>query len=216
MFKQIVASETTARFSRKIATGIQKHVQDVVKAHAKPDADQGRRYSPINEESSEGLTQPQRQEGRASKRDLQHQQSMGSVAGHSGLRMNVEIGDSPTHTVNESQAKMQRARDSAADSAHDAASAALKLRGVPVLESAVAGGAAQTLQTPKQSDAQMAFAASNDLVNQLVAEADGGKRASNTPGYMPGCKKLQQNPSSAFESEMNKKVESFSLVLNYK
>ena len=126
--------------------------------------------------------------------------------------MNVEIGDSPT----ESQTKMQRARDSVADPAHDAAPAALKLRGVPVLESVVVGGAAQTLRTPKQSDAQMAFAASNDLANQLVAEADGDKRAANAPGYMPGCKKLQQTPSSVFESEMNKKLESFSLVLNYK
>ena len=47
----------TARFSKKIATGIQAHVQDVVKAHAKPEAEQGRKYSPINEESSEGMTQ---------------------------------------------------------------------------------------------------------------------------------------------------------------
>jgi hypothetical protein len=48
----------TARFSKKIATGIQAHVQDVVKAHTKPDAEQGRnsrKYSPINEESSEGI-----------------------------------------------------------------------------------------------------------------------------------------------------------------
>jgi len=58
VFKQIVASEMTARFSKKIATGIQNHVQDVVKAHVKPEApEQGRKYSPINEESSEGMTQ---------------------------------------------------------------------------------------------------------------------------------------------------------------
>jgi hypothetical protein len=57
VFKQIVASEMTARFSKKIATGIQAPVQDVVKAHAKPEAEQGRKYSPINEESSEGMTQ---------------------------------------------------------------------------------------------------------------------------------------------------------------
>ena len=138
---------------------------------------------------------------------------MESVAGHSGLRMNVEIGDSP----NESQTKMKHARDSMTNSAHDAGSAALKLRGVPVLKSVKLDEAAQTLQTPKQSDAQMVFGGSNDLVNQLSApEAEGDRRAQNAPGYMPRFKKLQQNPSSAFETEMNKKVESFSLVLNYK
>ena len=138
---------------------------------------------------------------------------MESVAGHSGLRMNVEIGDSP----NESQTKMKHARDSMTNSAHDAGSAALKLRGVPVLKSVKLDEAAQTLQTPKQSDAQMVFGGSNDLVNQLSApEAEGDRRAQNAPGYIPRFKKLQQNPSSAFETEMNKKVESFSLVLNYK
>jgi len=137
---------------------------------------------------------------------------MESVAGHSGLRMNVEIGDSP----NDSQTKMKHARESATNSAHDAGSAALKLRGVPVLKSVILDEAAQTLHTPKQSDAQMAFAGSNDLVNQLAAaEADGDKRASAAPG-MPRFKKLQQNPSSVFGAEMDKKLESFSLVLNYK
>lgn len=127
--------------------------------------------------------------------------------------MNVEIGDSP----NESQTKMKNARDSMTNSAHDAGSAALKLRGVPVLKSVKLDEAAQTLQTPKQSDTQMVFGGSNDLVNQLSApEAEGDKRAQNAAGFMPRFKKLQQNPSSAFENEMNKKVESFSLVLNYK
>jgi hypothetical protein len=56
---------------------------------------------------------------------------MESVAGHSGLRMNVEIGDSP----NESQTKMKNIRDSMTNSVQDAGSAALKLRGVPVLKS---------------------------------------------------------------------------------
>lgn len=57
VFKQIVASEMTARFSRKIAVGIQNHAQDAAKAHAKPEGpEQGRKYSPINEESSEGMT----------------------------------------------------------------------------------------------------------------------------------------------------------------
>jgi|TARA_B110001450_G_scaffold245926_1_gene259484 hypothetical protein len=142
---------------------------------------------------------------------------MESVAGHSGLRMNVEIGDSP----NDSQTKMKHAReinlDSATNSAHDAGAAALKLRGVPVVKAGildVVDEAAQTLHTPKRSDAQMAFAGSNDP-NQLGAEADGDKRASDAPA-MPRFRKLQQNPSSAFEAEMNKKVESFSLVLNYK
>jgi len=157
------------------------------------------------------------QEGQGSKRDLQHQKSMESVA-DSGLRMNVEIGDSP----NESQTKMKNinnnnTRDSMTNSVHDAGSAALKLRGVPVLKSVKLDEAAQTLQTPKQSDAQMVFGGSNDLVNLMSApEAEGEKRAQNAPGYMPRFKKLQQNPSSVFENEMNKKVESFSLVLNYK
>lgn len=127
--------------------------------------------------------------------------------------MNVEIGDSP----NESQTKMKNIRDSMTNSVQDAGSAALKLRGVPVLKSVKLDEAAQTLQTPKQSDAHMAFGGSNDLVHQLSApEAEGEKRGQNAPGHMPRFKKLQQNPSSAFENEMDKTVGSFGVVMNYK
>lgn len=91
------------------------------------------------------MTHGQLKDGHGSKRNLQHEKSVESVAG-SGLRMNVEIGDSP----NESQTKWKQARDSMAGSVHDAGSVALKLRGVPVLKSVILDEAAQTLQTPKQ------------------------------------------------------------------
>ena len=80
--------------------------------------------------------------------------------------------------------------------------------------------ATKTLQTPKQSDVQVMMGGSNDLVNVLSGPEPGeAKRAPDSPVgdmYIPNFRKLQLNPSAVFESEMNKRIESFGVVLNYK
>lgn len=154
VFRQIVASELGVRFSKKMAVAPHAEPKAVTKASSpaaerRPDGqDQPRRYSPINEESSEEMTKLEK--GQRSHRDVQQQNSIETAERNSGLRMNVEIGDSP----NESTNKVQNLRESMNNSVHESGSgrAALKLRGVPVVKSVKLDEATKTLQTPKQSD----------------------------------------------------------------
>lgn len=61
---------------------------------------------------------------------------------------------------------------------------------------------------------------SNDLVNVLSGpEPIDAKRLSDSPAgelHVPNFRKLQLNPSAVFEGHMDRRIESFSVVLNYK